>query len=512
MSAPAAENPEGWARLHPVTPILHAGQGVGILAVVLFSQFAPQGFGSDGKAAWIPLVGFLVALPVVAAMAYVAWRVNQYRVDDEAVHQRKGIVTRQYRQARLDRLQAVDVVQPLIARVFGFAELKVEVAGGRASGVTLRFLKLDQADALRNEIIALAAGVEGRDRTGVSGAGSTPGVRTEGEGAVPDATPVPAVRAPVAAAPAREVYRVPVGRLLGSIVASWWTLSIVLLIVAAITTIVIVGAVAVERVAGDAVSQGGGFWGFITGGAYGILPGIVAIFAIGWARFSSGFGFTAGVAADGIRLEHGLLDTRRQTVPPGRVQAIRLRQPLPWRRFDWWHITVNVAGYQDDQQAVSTLLPVGPRADALYALWLVLPDLGDPDPAGTVSRAMSGRGGDGGFTASPRRAWVVDPFQWRRRGVVATGRALFIRQGLLVRDLVVVPHEKTQSLAIRQGPLQRLLSLATIEVHSTRGSVAPVAQHLDLADAIALLEAQAKRAREARRTQTPEQWMATVQP
>jgi putative membrane protein len=86
-----------------------------------------------------------------------------------------------------------------------------------------------------------------------------------------------------------------------------------------------------------------------------------------------------------------------------------------------------------------------------------------------------------------------------------------IRQGLFARDLVVVPHEKTQSLSISQGPLQRLLSLATVEVHSTHGSIRPIAHHLDLGDAVALLEAQSARAREARARQTPEQWMATVQ-
>ena len=321
----------------------------------------------------------------------------------------------------------------------------------------------------------------------------------------------PARRAPVAAAPQREVYAVPVGRLLGSIAASWWTVIIASVALATIVAVVVVGAVAVEKVAGDAVSGGGGIEGFLSGGAYGVLSGLFAFFAIGWARFSSGFGFTAAISADGIRLQHGLLDTRRQTVPPGRVQAVRLRQPLPWRRFDWWRITINVAGYQDEEQAETTLLPVGPRRDALYALWLVLPDLGDPDPAGTVSAALSGVGAENGFTATPRRAWLVDPWQWRRRGVLATGRALLIRHGLFGRDLVVVPHEKTQSLSIRQGPLQRLLSLATVEVHSTKGSISPVAHHLDLADAIALVDAQASRAREARGRQSPDQWMATVQ-
>jgi putative membrane protein len=442
-------------------------------------------------------------------ISFAEWRMNQYRVDDDAVHQRKGILFRQYRQARLDRLQAVDVVQPLLARVFGFAEVKIDVAGGRASSIRLQYMRLEEAEALRNEIVALAAGIA-RAPAETSSAVEPP-VDPSMPAASAERAPALARRARVAAAPEREVYSVPAGRLLGSIVASWWTLIVVCLVLGTIIAIVVVGAVRVENLAGQAVSAGGGIEGILSGGAYGILPGVFAFFAVGWARFSSGFGFTAAISADGIRLQHGLLDTRHQTVPPGRVQAVQLRQPLPWRRFDWWRITINVAGYQDEQQADTTLLPVGPRRDALYALWLVLPDLGDPDPAGKVSAALSGAGTDNGFTGTPARAWVVDPLQWRRRGVLATGRALLIRQGVFARDVVVVPHEKTQSLSIRQGPVQRLLSLATVEVHSTKGSISPVARHLDIEDAIALMNAQQLRAREARGRQSPEQWMATVQ-
>ncbi|HEX7589760.1 MAG TPA: PH domain-containing protein [Demequinaceae bacterium] len=530
MTSQSFAPPEEWTRLHIVTPVLLAGRAAGVFVVVALAQGGQGGLlAAKNAPAWVPLAGIVIVIAVASAIAFGEWWMNQFRVDDDAVHQRKGILFRQYRQARLDRLQAVDVVQPLVARVFGFAEVKIDVAGGKASSVRLQYLRLEDAQALRNEIVALAAGI-GRAPVGASVATAPPrekaGPALSGEPILAPVSHTPALpapasqapvlhasarREPVGAAPQREVYAVPPGRLVGSIVASWWTLFIVGFALVTIIVVVVMGAVAVRKFAGDAISSGGGIEGFLSGGAYGVLSGLFAFFAVGWARFSSGFGFTAAISADGIRLQHGLLDTRHQTVPPGRVQAVRLRQGLPWRRFDWWRITINVAGYQDEEQAETTLLPVGPRRDALYALWLVLPDLGDPDPAGTVSAALSGVGADNGFTATPRRAWLVDPLQWRRRGVLATGRALLIRQGLFARDLVVVPHEKTQSLSIRQGPLQRLLSLASVEVHSTKGSISPVAHHLDVADAIALVDAQADRAREARGRQSPEQWMATVQ-
>ncbi len=136
--------------------------------------------------------------------------------------------------------------------------------------------------------------------------------------------------------------------------------------------------------------------------------------------------------------------------------------------------------------------------------------MGDPDPRGTVSAALSGKGADNGFTASPPRSMIYDLLQWRHRGVRATDRALLIRRGLLVREVFVIPHERTQSLAIRQGPLQRLLRLADIEVHSTNGPVRPVAEHLDVDDALRIIADQAARAREGRARQTPEQWAAAV--
>ena len=113
-----------------------------------------------------------------------------------------------------------------------------------------------------------------------------------------------------------------------------------------------------------------------------LLPAFLALVGIQWARFNNGFNFHVATSPDGLRLHHGLLQTTAQTVPPGRVQAVRFAQPLLWRRRDWWRLEVNVAGYtghqEDGQRGASDnlLLPVGTRGEALTVLSLVLPDLG----------------------------------------------------------------------------------------------------------------------------------------
>jgi putative membrane protein len=65
-----------------------------------------------------------------------------------------------------------------------------------------------------------------------------------------------------------------------------------------------------------------------------------------------------------------------------------------------------------------------------------------------------------------------------------------------VRD--VVPHAKTQSVRIEQGPLQRLLRLADVHVHTPRGPVNAVARQIDDHAARELALSQLDRARAAR--------------
>ena len=539
--------PREWTRMHPVSPLLGGWAVMGVVLSIAAYNVAPSWTGVDPdvqelthlatRSILLFVIGILVILGLVLGFGYLSWRFAEFRLGDDAIQQRKGVLVKQQKQARLDRLQAVDVVQPLLARIFGFAALKIEVAGGEGSGITLEYLRLGDAEAVRNELLVLAAGVKRAKEAGADAsvdavlerladapvgtgapvasgddaagraAGAGEGAQTEqagaaayaAEGSLRDVVGMAPGAAETPAAAEREIYRVPTARLLMSIVLSWpflWLLSLPVLVGVGI----LVFSSDIERIIAAVLS----------GGIAAILPAAFAMVGYFWSRLAGGYGFVAGISEDGIRLRHGLTETRRQTVPPGRVQAVRFEQSLLWRRKDWWRVTINVAGYQDDQAAVSTLLPVGTRQEALTALWMVLPDLGDPDPAGTVSLALSGQGAEGGFTPTPRRARLFDPLQWRHRGVRATDRALLIRRGRLVRHLFVVPHERTQSLGLEQGPLQRMRALATFTVHSTNCPVKPVAQHLDVSDALALLDEQAERAAQGRRRQTPDEWMSAM--
>ena len=159
--------PDGeWLRVHPASPFVRGW--VALAAIGFF-------FGRDifermlqgrplieedfaGRAPWLVAGGGIVL--VITVLGFIlTWYFTKYQVSEGYVRVNSGFLFRQQRQARLDRVQAIDIVQPLLARIFGLAELKFEVADAGESAVRLAYLRMDDARQLRATILARAAGV-----------------------------------------------------------------------------------------------------------------------------------------------------------------------------------------------------------------------------------------------------------------------------------------------------------------------------------------------------------------
>jgi putative membrane protein len=395
------------------------------------------------------------------------WYFTKYQVSGEYVRVNTGFLFRQQRQARLDRVQAIDIVQPLLARIFGLAELRFEVADAGESAVRLAYLKIDEARQMRATILARAAGV-----------------------ALDPTRP----EEPAPEAPEHPVLSVPPSRLVGSLLLSEQSV------------VVVLGGVA--SVVLSAITDNRSFYFYL-------IPAALGLAASYWNLFNKGYNFTSAISPDGIRLRYGLLDTQAQTLPPGRIQALKVAQPPLWRALGWYRIQVNVAGYGALENAGegstrTTLLPVGRLDDVMSMLALVLPDPGTPRPADVFDAGLHGLDSDGGFVTTPRRARLLAPLGWRRNGFTATETALLIRSGRWWRELVLVPHQRTQSMAVHQGPLARRFHVADLVLHTTLGPVSPRLRQAGVEQALALFDDQSARARLARKRQTTEQWLAQV--
>ncbi|MHA7154489.1 PH domain-containing protein [Arthrobacter sp. TMN-50] len=469
-----ATSEDQWSRVHVISPLVRGW--IALIAIAFFagqdlfeSVLSGNGLPSinDGgfRLPWtIAIIGGIIVL--VAAGFLLSWYFTRYQVTERHVKVNSGVLFRQNRQARLDRVQAIDVVQPFLARVFGLAELKFEVADAGESAVKLAFLKLSDAQRLRATILARAAGVS----------------------VDPDHPD------DVQEAPEREVLALAPGRVIAAALLSGTTILLILGV-----AVVVVLAVVLDASAPLAV----------------IIPLGLAVAGGYWNSIKNGFNFRTAISPDGIRVRYGLLDTRTQTVPPGRIQAVGIIQSPLWRVKGWYRVTVNVAGYgisaSGDAQARASLLPVGTRQEVLQILALVLPDPGIDEPLEVFSAGMEGRDSRAGFLSTPRRARWIGPLEWRRNGFAVTNTALLIRSGFFWRALAVVPHERTQSLALHQGPVYRRFKVADLVLHTTPGPVIPRIQQVDEETAWRLFHEQAIRAAEARRRSLPEQWMRPVE-
>lgn len=432
--------PRHFRRLHPLTPLLR-GWAFLAAAIAFGGQDALRS-GETGR------FGFIVLAVAIVGMAtgLLSWWFTKYGFDGDALRIDSGVLNRRSRRVRLDRLQAVDINRPLAGRLLGVSELRLEVAGGGSAEAPLQYLSVDDAGRLRAELLARAAGIDA----------TTP------------------------EAPERVVHQVPLDRLMMSTVLSGGFVAGLFVLVAMGASFAFVQ----DRQVTLAVASA-------------ILPAGFAVVLALWNQLGRNFGFVLADSPDGFRIRKGLLDTRHQTVPPGRIQGVALRQPLLWRVKGWVRLDVDVAGYAgestDDARQTSTLLPVAAFEAAAAVMRQMLPG---SDPLSVP------------LDPAPRQARWLRPIGWRQLAYGVDDSVVVVREGVWARRLTVVPHAKTQSVRIVQGPLQRRLGLATIRIDTTPGPVDPAIRHRYEAEARRIAEEQAGRARLARRADVPEQWMA----
>jgi putative membrane protein len=489
-----------WHRLHPATPLLRGG--IGLLALIgvvvanlrerligLFvedPEFQPEGdpvdYVLDHGLVGIALLVVLGLLLLSVLGFYLSWRFHTFRVTQEVVEVRSGIVFRTNRKARLDRVQGINVSRPLIARLIGAAKLEITQAGQDAN-VQLSYLSGAHADDLRREILRLASGAV--EHTVAESVAGLPDEQRKSviEQRVSELL-APELDPKVAAA--ESVVKINPGRLAGSIVLSESTLILVGLII---------GAIVMVSVTGEIVA------------IFGIFPAILGLAGFLVTRFTRSLRYSIASTPDGVRVGYGLLSTSNETLPPGRIHSVSISQSILWRPFGWWQIKVNRASRSansSQQQQRSVILPVGTLAEAMRVLELILPGL---QRAELLRDALVSRGGEGdGFVNSPRRAAWLRWFSWRRNGFALLPDAVVLRRGAVWRELVLVPQPRLQSVAISQGPLLRALDLAAVHLHTVTGPISGRLGAVDRAAAVGFFEDAAAAAVSSAQSDTSHRW------
>ena len=433
-------------RPHPLTPFIR-GWIVLVAVAVTWLQQLPrgEGLGVGRLATVLPIVGLVVLLAATAG--FLSWYFTRFVIDDEELRLETGAVFKSSKRVPFERLQSVDILQPLAARIFGLAELRIEVGAGDST-LRLRYLTRAKAAQLREYLLARAHGRQSRLDD-------------------PDLA-LPAGAFTDLSAADRPLVRVSPSRIVLSFLASTeWLVTAGFTIAVLVATAVLDAPYALP----------------------GLIPLVIGAVSVIGRRVFAMFNFTLAESARGLRVTRGLTNLTSQSVPVDRIQGVRTSQPLLWRPFGWYRVDVDIVGYasasgeNNDNAATSVLLPVATVDEVQLALDRVLPGF-----------ALEGIA----LRAAPRSARWVRWFDWWTLRYGWNKRALVTEHGWLnhVRD--VLPHAKTQSVRIEQGPLQRRLRLASVHFDTPRGPVNVVAQQIDVVAARELALSQLDRARAAR--------------
>lgn len=486
--APAPRPADDERRLHPGSWLFALLQNLRQFILPLLVLLFAGGRRDDGYPWWLPLIGG-GALVAVSVWQYLTFR---YRIADDRLVVRSGLLERSVRQIPYSRIHNVAIHQSLLHRLMGVAEVRLESAGGTRPEAEMRVLRL--GDALDLEQL----------------------IRDRGQAA--------------AAAPARDAPAA------GETLLALSTIEVVKLgLVSNRGMIVVAGALALafqvlpERALRRWLVEGGReAFGYASGFATTWLAktlAAAAFLALVLALIRAFSVLLALVRYHGFRLqrqgrrltvERGLLSRSRSSVPRRRIQAWTLTESVLHRLFGRRTLDVDTAsarggngeGNANAQRGLDALAPIAPPAtcDAIVREIAHLPDWPPAHWQALHPRAwLRLLLGDVLFTAALCAAlawffqwWGVAGLLWlpwsafvARRHAARAGYAIdevmvAIREGWWKRHWRLAETAKLQAVELRQSPLDRGFGMASIWLDTAgAGALAPPLRlrFLPLADA-----------------------------
>lgn len=452
-------------RLHPLFLITGLGGSLrragGAFAVLAY-------FTVSGQWQTLAIIAPVLALTLVAGL-FLYWRFFQFRVGPSEIRIDSGILNRTHRSIPFDRIQDVDITQPLLARAFGLARVKFETggsAGAREDEGVLQAISLERAQELRALV---------RARRGV----------------ISDAPAPEAVeRPPIYAMDARRV-----------LLAGIFNFSLA----------VLAGLFGLSQTFGDVAGfdpLSRRFWrGMLAAGsplldlilAHRLISAIAGLVVLVFVGLATGMvrtllrehGFRLDRSGVGLRRRRGLLTLTDVTLPIRRIQAAivgtgPLREAFGWRELKLQSLARDdatkgdhiVAPLADEAEVATVIAELGwrpvasdihwTRVSTAYAWTFTLAMLLLIIPA-SIQLAIFPLVGAAAFVAIA----VLIAFRWlawRRTGYALDGDRLLVRRGWWRRQTVILPLASIQSADLTENFISRRFGTASLLIGVAGGS------------------------------------------
>jgi putative membrane protein len=448
-------------RLHPSAVAIYSADA---LRSAAFPLVAIIGIGllggeSDTRGLLRALVYGAIGLAVSVLVGSMRYQSTTYRIDAEAIHHHTGILSTKDTDIRLDRIEAIDVHQGPLQRLFGVFAVDIQTgAAGKGGEISLPALTPEAVAELRAARPQAAAAVE---------------------------------HAPQG--PSRRIS----GRDLAIAALTAGQLGIVLPVLAGAGQIL--QQTFSEQRGEEAIRV-------LPHTATAIGVGAAALLVLAWLLSTLGAvvafgGFTVTRDGDRLRIRRGLVQRREATVPVPRVRAVRVVEGIFRRPFGLAALTVEVTGYAEEASAARTLFPLVRVRDVEAFLAEFLPELADdprglaPPPRRAARRYLLLPVLAGAVVTVAAWFFIGPPAlialvvgaaygtaRWRSAAWRLQDGRLAVRSMLLAQTTVLAPAHFRESHTLAQNLFQRRASLADLEVAFGKETTARI-RHIELTDA-----------------------------
>ncbi|MBL0923836.1 MAG: PH domain-containing protein [Sphingomonadaceae bacterium] len=419
---------------------------------------------------------------------WIGWLRFRYHVGEHDVRIESGVLSRNARSIPYERIQDVSIEQKPLARIMGLGEVKFETGGGEGEDAKLSFVSLEEADRLREVVRARKAGwveaeaIDGNDQA--------------------DMPPIFAMDGNRVFTFGLYSFSLVIFAILGGIAQQFdfllpydlWDISHW------------IGLAEKRGVSVDDLNGIG--WTarlILAAGALGSLIFIGLLTGVIRTMLRE-HGFRLDRTAKGFRRRRGLLTLTDAVMPSHRVQAAVI-QTGPIRKRRGWHALKFVSLAQDSKEEsnfvaapFATLAEIWPIANAAA--------IGAPDSsirfrkgrliwwlngffalvaAMIVAMIATMVFADAPLSMASRMLFVpllllpIWWLEWRCYGDATDASQLYVRNGWWRQSLIIAPQIKVQTIEIAQGPIARMLGLASLHFGIAGGRLEMVALPLETA-------------------------------
>ena len=423
----------------------------------------------------------VLAIAIGGVLLLLGWQAAVYRrfsyeVTADTLDIHSGVLSRREREIPLHRIQNVDTSRNPLQRALGIVDVSVETAGGGSTEARLRYLSVEGARRLREDL-------RRRDSVREDEAGAT--------GEEPDAD-----RAPT------ELFAIEPGELA---LLGLTAIDLRLLSLATIALPILMPSFA--SIAGSNGVPVGPMGALVlapvSAAAFVLLMGLVS----GGVTASNYYDFRLLGADSDLRYERGLFQRSEGTIPVDKIQALAIEENVLARFFGYATLAVETAGYASDQGpsgGSQAAVPLATRERCLSLARSIEP-VSIPEFSRPPKRARRRYAIRYGLIVAllAALAWalvrvldvaapwygvlalfVVVPvaahLKWVSRGYALTEGYVLTRNGFFTRTTTIVPDYRVQTVAEARTIFQRRRSLATVTIDTAGAGGSRVARAVDI--------------------------------